>query len=75
MPIRVLGTNAILAYVFAWLLAVLLDVTGVYGAATQWLLSVIHDPYAMSLSFAVLVLIVCWLFVLPFYLKRIFLKV
>jgi predicted acyltransferase len=75
MPIRVLGTNAILAYVFAWLLAIALDVTGVYAATTGWLLNILGDPYVMSLSFAVLVLIVCWLFVLPFYLKRIFLKV
>ncbi|HWU50076.1 MAG TPA: hypothetical protein VN042_09385 [Asticcacaulis sp.] len=75
MPIRVFGTNAILAYVFAWLLSVALDVTGVYRATTAWLLGVIGDPYAMSLAFAVLVLIVCWLFVLPFYLKRIFFKV
>lgn len=75
MPIRVFGTNAILAYVFAWLLGVLLDVTHLYGVITDALSAAISDPYLMSLSFAVLVVVVCWLFVLPFYLKKIFLKI
>jgi len=75
MPIRVFGTNAILAYVFAWLFSVFLDITGLGGKATAWLSTVIADPYAMSFAFAFGVLIICWLFVLPFYLKKIFLKI
>ncbi|MDI7774166.1 hypothetical protein [Asticcacaulis sp. EMRT-3] len=75
MPIRVFGTNAILAYVFAWLLAVGLDVSGLYRMMTEWMLGWMHDPYAMSLAFAVLVLVVVWLVVLPFYLRKIFLKI
>ena len=75
MPIRVFGTNAILAYVFAWLFSVFLDVSGLSGIVTRWMHSVIADPYAMSFLFALGVLIICWLCVLPFYLKKIFLKI
>ncbi|MFT4075149.1 MAG: hypothetical protein QM647_06415 [Asticcacaulis sp.] len=75
MPIRVFGTNAILAYVFAWLFSVFLDVSGVSRVVTGWILGVVHDPYAMSFLFAFGVLVICWLFVLPFYLKKIFLKI
>ena len=75
MPIRVFGTNAILAYVFAWLFSVFLDVSGLAGIVTRWMHSVIADPYAMSFLFALGVLVICWLFVLPFYLKKIFLKI
>jgi len=75
MPIRVFGTNAILAYVFAWLFSVFLDVSGLAGITTGWMHGVIADPYAMSFLFALGVLVICWLFVLPFYLKRIFLKI
>ncbi|HTN41574.1 MAG TPA: DUF5009 domain-containing protein [Asticcacaulis sp.] len=75
MPIRVFGTNAILAYVFAWLLSVCLDVTGLAGSVIRWMHSVIADPYLMSFLYAFGVLIICWLFVLPFYLRKIFLKI
>lgn len=75
MPIRVFGTNAILAYVFAWLFSVFLSVTGLAGMIIAWLNSVISDPYLMSFLFAFGVLVVCWLVVLPFYLKKIFLKI
>jgi predicted acyltransferase len=75
MPIRVFGTNAILAYVFAWLFSVFLDVTGLARIITAWMHSVISDPYLMSFLFAFGVLVVCWLVVLPFYLKKIFLKI
>jgi predicted acyltransferase len=75
MPIRVFGTNAILAYVFAWLFSVFLDVSGLAGITTSWMHSVIADPYLMSFLFALGVLIICWLFVLPFYLRKIFLKI
>jgi predicted acyltransferase len=75
MPIRVFGTNAILAYVFAWLFSVFLDISGLSRMATIWILGVVHDPYFMSFLFALGVLLICWLFVLPFYLKKIFLKI
>jgi predicted acyltransferase len=75
MPIRVFGTNAILAYVFAWLFSVFLSVTGLAGMIIAWMQSVISDPYLMSFLFAFGVLVVCWLVVLPFYLKKIFLKI
>ncbi|CAL4867111.1 hypothetical protein MMA231_01362 [Asticcacaulis sp. MM231] len=75
MPIRVFGTNAILAYVFAWLFSVFLDVTGLARMITAWMHSVISDPYLMSFLFAFGVLMVCWLVVLPFYLRKIFLKI
>lgn len=74
-PIRVFGTNAILAYVAAWLLSVLTDVTGIGGAITTWMHGVIADPYLMSIIYAVGFLVVIWLFLLPFYLKKIFIKV
>jgi len=75
MPIRVLGTNAILAYVFAWLLSIALEVTGLGALATNFLHARIQDPYLMSFVFALMVLGIVWLVVLPFYLKKIFLKI
>ena len=75
MPIRVFGTNAILAYVFAWLFSVFLDISGLNGKVTAWMHGCIHDPYLMSFTFAFSVLLVTWLVVLPFYLKKIFLKI
>lgn len=75
IPIRVFGTNAILVYVFAWLLSIALDITGIAHAVTTWLLSVVDDPYLMSFLFALGVVIVCGLFLTPFYLKRWFLKI
>lgn len=74
-PIRVFGTNAILAYVAAWLLSVFTDVTGIGGAITTWMHGVITDPYLMSITYAIGFLVVIWLFLLPFYLKKIFIKV
>ena len=74
-PLRVFGTNAILAYVAAWVLAVLFDVAGISGRVTHWLSSVIHDPYAMSATYAFGFLVLIWLLLLPFYLKRWFIKV
>lgn len=74
-PIRVFGTNAILAYVAAWLLSVFTDVTGLGGAITTWMHGVIPDPYLMSITYAICFLIVIWLFLLPFYLKKIFIRV
>ncbi|MBW8880123.1 MAG: hypothetical protein JF615_01500, partial [Asticcacaulis sp.] len=74
-PIRVFGTNAILVYVFAWLLSIFLGVSGVAGTVTAWILAQVHDPYLMSFLFAFGVLVVCGLFLTPFYLKRWFLKI
>ncbi|WP_031239001.1 acyltransferase family protein [Asticcacaulis sp. AC466] len=75
MPIRVFGTNAILAYVFGWLFSVFMGVTGWTHQMIVFLTRLIPDPYAMSFAYALFTVIVCWLFVLPFYLKKIFLKV
>ncbi len=75
MPIRVFGTNAILAYVFAWLFSVFLGVSGLEGAITRWMHGVMADPYLVSFLYAFGVLVICWLFVLPFYLRKIFLKI
>ncbi len=75
MPIRVFGTNAILAYVFAWLFSVFLGVSGLEGAITHWMHGIMADPYLVSFLYALGVLIICWLFVLPFYLRKIFLKI
>lgn len=75
VPIRVFGTNAILVYVFAWLLSIFLDISGLAGKITTWLLSVVHDPYLMSFLFALGVVMVCGLFLTPFYVKRWFLKI
>jgi len=75
MPIRVFGTNAILAYVVSWVLGVALDMIGVSGRIITWMHAVIADPYLMSLLYAVGFLIVIWLILLPFYLKRVFIRV
>lgn len=75
MPIRVFGTNAILAYVVSWVLGVALDMVGVSGAIITWMHGVIADPYLMSFLYALGFLFVIWLILLPFYLKRVFIRV
>jgi hypothetical protein len=54
---------------------VFLSVTGLAGMIIARMQSVISDPYLMSFLFAFGVLVICWLVVLPFYLKKIFLKI
>jgi predicted acyltransferase len=75
MPIRVFGTNAIVAYVGAWIIAIVLDVTGIGWKITHWLSTLISDPYLMSATYAFGFLCLIWLLLLPFYLKRWFIKV
>ncbi|ESQ92007.1 hypothetical protein ABAC460_03665 [Asticcacaulis sp. AC460] len=75
VPIKLFGTNAILVYVFAWLLSIGLGISGLTGAATTWILAQVGDPYLMSFLYAFGVLVICGLFLVPFYVKRWFLKI
>ncbi|EGF89220.1 hypothetical protein ABI_45670 [Asticcacaulis biprosthecium C19] len=75
VPIKLFGTNAILVYVFAWLLSIALGMTGGTGAATTWILAQVGDPYLMSFLYAFGALVICGLFLVPFYIKRWFLKI
>ncbi|ESQ76690.1 acyltransferase family protein [Asticcacaulis sp. AC402] len=75
VPIKLYGTNAILVYVFAWLLSIALGISGATGAATAWILAQVGDPYLMSFLYALGVLVICGLFLVPFYIKRWFLKI
>jgi predicted acyltransferase len=77
----VFGTNAIAAYVFAELLSSGLDSillsrrTSLNGYLYMHVFQQAHPPAFGALLFAVAFVMVCWLVVLPLYVKRIFIKV
>lgn len=80
-PLLVLGTNAILAYLISELGAGLLESihpsvgTNVMRAALQAIVRVFPSPEWSSLLYSLAYLLLCWLLVLPFYRKRIFLRI
>lgn len=80
-PLLVLGTNAILAYMISELGDSLLRAIHVAGtmnvkrAAAGIFLRMVPHPGWASLLYSGAYLLVCWLLVLPFYRKRIFLRV
>jgi predicted acyltransferase len=79
-PVLVLGTNAILAYMISELGDSILTAVHVSGGSIkahlfQVIAAGIHDPAWFSLTYSLVFLFFCWLLVLPFYLKRIFLRI
>lgn len=75
----VFGTNAILAYVLSEILAEFSDFfkfggTDVHNWVYQTLFAGWLNPYNASLAFAIAYVFLIWLIVLPFYRKRIFLR-
>jgi predicted acyltransferase len=75
----VFGTNAILAYTLSEILAEVLDLIGFHGVdAHSWLyqnqFASWLNPYNASLAYAIAYVLLIWLIVLPFYRKRIFLR-
>jgi predicted acyltransferase len=80
-PILVFGTNAILAYMISELGATILRLIHPYSGATLKqaitgaIAEIVSHPGWASLLYSVLFLLICWLAVLPFYRKKIFLRV
>lgn len=80
-PLLVLGTNAILAYMISELgdstLRAIHPFPGVNlkQAGFRWIAHVTPQPHWASLLYSLLYLLLCWLLVLPFYRRRIFLRV
>lgn len=81
-PLLVFGTNAILAYMIselgASLLARVIPFPGGLNAkvtAYRAISSVVSQPWWASLIYSLLFVLLCWLLVLPFYRKRIFLRI
>ncbi len=79
-PLLVLGTNAILAYMISELGDSLMHVFRVHGVplkATIYAAIVrgVPSPQWSSLLYSLGYLLLCWLLVLPFYRKRIFLRI
>ena len=80
-PLLVFGTNAITAYVFSELLAGGLGnvMVAPHISVLHWvylhLAMVIPSPAVASLAYSLLFVLVCWLAVLPLYMKRIFVKI
>lgn len=77
----VFGTNAISAYVVSELMAVGLSSVRVatHSNVLRWawehLAMIIASPPWASLAYSLLYVLVCWLIVLPLYLKKIFIKI
>jgi len=79
-PLLVFGTNAILAYMISELgdsIVRTVHISGVSAkvAAYRHITHVIPDPAWASLVYSLLFVLVCWLLVLPFYRRRIFLRI
>ena len=80
-PLLVFGTNAILAYMVSELGDSILSTIPVgHGVSLKGLVShaffnTVHDPRWASLLFSLTYMFICWLVVLPFYRKRIFLRI
>ena len=76
----VLGTNAILAYMISELGDSVVGRLHWGGrnlklAAFQTIFHVLPNAAWVSLTYSLIFLLVCWLLVLPFYRKRIFLRI
>ena len=80
-PLLVLGTNAIVAYLISELGASLLFTIpmapggSLAGASFQAITKVFSSPQWASLIYSLAYLFLCWLLVLPLYLKRIFVRI
>jgi predicted acyltransferase len=80
-PLLVFGTNAILAYLISEMGDGLIRAIhlssgmNVKNAAYHAISSAIPQPAWSSLTYSLIYVLVCWLLVLPFYRKRIFLKI
>jgi predicted acyltransferase len=80
-PLLVFGTNAILAYMISELGASLLArvhfPNGLNAKVTTYraIGSVVSQPWWASLIYSLIFVLLCWLLVLPFYRKRIFLRI
>ena len=79
-PLLVFGTNAILAYMISELGASLLVIHFPSGLnakvmAYRAISSVVSQPWWASLIYSLIFVLLCWLLVLPFYRKRIFLRI
>jgi predicted acyltransferase len=81
-PLLVFGTNAILAYLISELGESILTKTihfsnGINAklAAYQAINSVVSQPWWASLIYSLIYVFLCWLLVVPFYRKRIFLRI
>jgi predicted acyltransferase len=80
-PLLVLGTNAILAYMISELgdsvvrLVHTSPGTNLRAATFHAIATVVPDPGWSSLFYSLVYLLACWLLVLPFYRKRIFLRI
>jgi predicted acyltransferase len=79
-PFLVFGTNAILAYMISELGDGVLRTVHVSGvsikrAAYPAITHFVPNPAWASLVYSLLFVLVCWLLVLPFYRKRIFLRI
>jgi predicted acyltransferase len=79
-PLLVFGTNAILAYMISELgdgLVRVIHISGVPAkrAEFQAIASVVPQPAWASLIHSLLFVLICWLLVVPFYRKRIFLRI
>jgi predicted acyltransferase len=81
IPLLVFGTNAILAYMISELGASLIHVihiapgTSIKTAAYNAIVGIVPAPTWSSLLYSLVFVFVCWLLVLPFYRKRIFLRI
>jgi len=80
-PLLVLGTNAILAYLISELGASALGSIHLSSGSSEQnamqhaIVQMIPSPQWSSLVYSLVYLAICWLLVLPFYRKRIFLKI
>jgi predicted acyltransferase len=79
-PLLVFGTNSILAYMISELgdsLTRVMHISGVPLKRAVYLAiaSIVHQPAWASLIYSLLFVFICWLLVLPFYRKRIFLRI
>lgn len=70
---RVYGTNAILSYVLAWVIAVFVWMFGLGNAIAEGLIEIMPKAWA-SLMWSIIIAITCWAIVLPLYKKKIYIK-
>lgn len=79
-PVLVFGTNAILAYMISELGGGILTAVHVSGislktASYRAISAGIPNPAWSSLLYSLMFVLICWLLVLPFYRKRLFLRI
>lgn len=70
---NVYGTNAILSYVLAWVLSVMAWKIGLAGWIAGGLKEAMTSQWA-SLTWSLMIALICWAIVLPLYKKKIYLK-